>query len=185
MTDRDMPDEPGLYELPQRYRTLQAEARELAASVPDRAGVADEADRVDPGMRERLAASGLAAVTVGAEYGGRFERVDSLAVPVVREALAGASAHLDSLFALQGIGSYPVSAGGRDPVRKRWLPAVATCEAIAALALTEPDVGSDLRAVTTTVRTENDELVIGGHKSFITNVGHASFSSVLCRSGAV
>lgn len=184
MTDRDVPDEPGLYELPQRYRTLQAEARELAASVADRAAVADEADRVDPVMRERLAASGLAAVTVGAEYGGRFERVDSLAVTVVREALAGVSAHLDSLFAMQGIGSYPVSAGGRDAVRKRWLPAVATCEAIAALALTEPDVGSDLRAITTTVRTDHDELVIDGRKSFITNAGDASFYSILCREGA-
>src|SRR5260370_15645939 len=183
MTDRDMPDEPGLYELPQRCRTLHAEARELAASVADRAAVADEAARVDPVMRERLAASGLAAVAVGAEYGGRFERVDSLAVPVVREALAGASAHLDWLFALQGIGSYPGAAGGRAPARKRWLPAVATWEAIAALALTEPDVGSDLRAVTTTVRTENDELVIDGHKSFITNAGDASFYSVLCREG--
>src|SRR5260370_8903952 len=74
MTDRDMPDEPGLYELPQRYRTLQAEARELAASVADRAAVADEADRVDPVMRERLAASGLAAVTVRAADGRRVVR---------------------------------------------------------------------------------------------------------------
>ena len=178
-----MTDEPRLYDLPPRYRTLQAEARELAASVADRAAEADEADRVDPVMRERLAASGLAAVTVGAEYGGRFERVDSLAVTVVREALAGVSAHLDSLFAMQGIGSYPVSAGGRDPVRKRWLPAVASCEAIAALALTEPDVGSDLRAITT-VRAEGDELVIDGHKSFITNAGDASFYSILCREDA-
>jgi acyl-CoA dehydrogenase len=176
-------DEPRLYELPPRYTKLQAEARELAASVAYRAAVADEGDRVDPVMRERLAASGLAAVAVGAEYGGRFERVDSLAVTVVREVLAGVSAHLDSLFAMQGIGSYPVSAGGRDPVRKRWLPQVATCEAIAALALTEPDVGSDLRAITTTVRAERDELVIDGHKSFITNGGDAAFYSILCREG--
>jgi acyl-CoA dehydrogenase len=179
-----MTEEPVLYELPERYRALQAQARELAATVAGRAAIADEADHIDPVMRAALAASGLAAVTVGAEYGGRFERVDSLAVTVVREALAGVSAHLDSLFAMQGIGSYPVSAGGRDPVRKRWLPAVAACEAIAALALTEPDVGSDLRAITTTVRAEGDELVIDGHKSFITNAGDASFYSVLCREDA-
>ena len=176
-----MADEPRLYELPPRYVALQAEARELAASVEDRAAVADEADSVDPVMREALAASGLAAVTVAAEYGGRFERVDSLAVTVVREVLAGTSAHLDSLFAMQGIGSFPVSAAGRDPVRKRWLPAVATCEAIAALALSEPEVGSDLRAITTTVHADGDDLVIQGRKSFITNGGDASFYSVLAR----
>jgi acyl-CoA dehydrogenase len=176
-------DDQRLYDLPPRYRTLQAQARDLAADVADRAAVADEADHVDPVVREKLAASGLATVTVPAEYGGRFERVDSLAVTVVREVLAGVSAHLDTLFAMQGIGSYPVSAGGRDPVRKRWLPAVATCEAIAALALTEPGVGSDLRAITTTVRAEHDELVIDGRKSFITNAGDASFYSVLGREG--
>lgn len=176
-----MADEPRLYELPPRYRELAAEARELAACVADRAAIADEADSVDPVMREALAASGLAAVTVAAEYGGRFERVDSLAVTVVREVLAGTSAHLDSLFAMQGIGSFPISVAGRDPVRKRWLPAVAACEAIAALALTEPEVGSDLRAITTTVHADGHDLVVDGHKSFITNGGDAAFYSVLCR----
>ena len=48
---------------------------------------------------------------MGAEYGGRFTRVDSLAVTVVREALAGVSGHLDSLFAMQGIGSFAISGG--------------------------------------------------------------------------
>ena len=128
--------EAGLFELPDRYRELQAEARALASSVADVAAEADESDSVHPQVRARLAASGLAG-TVPAEFGGRFVRVDSLAVTVVREVLAGVSAHLDSLFAMQGIGSYPIVAGGSDAVRKRWLPAVAGCEAIAALALTD------------------------------------------------
>jgi acyl-CoA dehydrogenase len=88
-----------LFELPSRYRELQAEAGLLAASVAGRAAVADEADGVDPVMRRALRGSGLAEVTVGREYGGRFPRVDSLAVTVVREVLAGVSGHLDSLFA--------------------------------------------------------------------------------------
>ena len=171
----------GLFELPARYRELQAEAAALAASVADRAAIADEADSVDPTMRAALAGSGLAAIMVGHEYGGRSERVDSLAVTVVREALAGVSGHLDSLFAMQGIGSFPVSSGASDAVRKRWLPMVASTEAIAALALTEPQVGSDLKAITTSVRRGGDELIVSGHKSFITNAGDASFYSVLCR----
>ncbi len=94
-----------------------------------------------------------------------------LAVTVVREVLAGVSAHLDSLFAMQGIGSFPVSTAAAEPLRQEWLPRVARLEAIGALGLTEPDVGSDLRAITTTVRQEGDELVVDGHKSFITNAG--------------
>lgn len=47
-------DEGGLFELPSRYRKLQAEASELAASVAARAAVADEADAVDPVMLRAL-----------------------------------------------------------------------------------------------------------------------------------
>jgi acyl-CoA dehydrogenase len=172
-----------LFELPSVYRELQAEARALAASCADIADRADEADHIDPDCRARLGASGLAAVMVADEYGGRFPAVDSLAVTVIREALAAESAHLDSLFAMQGIGSYAISAGGRDAVRKRWLPAVGRLEAIAALALTEPGVGSDLRSITTTVTADGDFINVTGHKSFITNAGDADFYSVLGREG--
>ncbi|HEY6592665.1 MAG TPA: acyl-CoA dehydrogenase family protein [Asanoa sp.] len=168
-----------MFELPDRYVALQQEARELAAECADVAARADEADHVDRDVRERLRASGLAAVTVASDYGGRFPAVDSLAVTVVREALAGESAHLDSLFAMQGIGSYAIWTGGTEAVRERWLPAVANLDAIAALALTEPGVGSDLRSIATTVRPHGDALVVDGHKSFITNAGDADFYSVL------
>jgi acyl-CoA dehydrogenase len=167
------------FELGPEYLALQAEARALAASVADIAERADEASSIDPEMRERLRASGLAAVAVAQEYGGRFPAVDSLAMTVVREAFASESAHLDSLFAMQGIGSYPISVAGADAVRKRWLPAVARLEALAALALTEPGVGSDLRAIATTVAEDGDALVVNGHKSFITNAGDAAFYCVL------
>ena len=176
-------DGTGLFELPPEYRALQVEAAALAASVADRAAIADEAESVDPVMHAALKRSGLARVMVGQEYGGRFERVDSLAVTVIREALAGVSGHLDSLFVMQGIGSFPVSSGASDAVRKRWLPLVASTEAIAALALTEPDVGSDLKAISTSMRADRDDLVVTGHKSFITNAGDASFYSVLVKEG--
>jgi acyl-CoA dehydrogenase len=171
------------FELTAPYLDLQREARALAAACADVAARADEADRFDPDVRKRLAASGLVDVVVAARYGGRFETVDSLAVTVVREALAYESAHLDSMFAMQGIGSFVVSHHGSDAVRDTWLPKVASLDAIGALALTEPDVGSDLRAITTTAVVDGDEVVVEGHKSFITNAGDADFYSVLCREG--
>lgn len=173
----------GLFELPQRYLDLQAEARELATACIDIADRADEADHFDPDARARLRRSGLCAVTVDAAYGGRFEKVDSLAVTVVREALAYESAHLDSIFAMQGIGSFPLSVGASEAVRKEWLPKIASLDAVGALGLTEPGVGSDLRAVSTTVTEKDGDLVVDGHKSFITNAGDASFYSVLAREG--
>jgi acyl-CoA dehydrogenase len=170
-----------LFELPSRYRELRDEAGSLASSVAAHAAEADESDVIHPVLRRALAASGLTGLMVPAAYGGRFERIDSLAVTVVREALAGQSAHLDSLFAMQGIGGFALSRAGSDAVRAEWLPRIGTLDAIAALALTEPDVGSDLRSITTTIRADGDELVVDGHKSFITNAGDADVYTVLAR----
>lgn len=158
---------------------LQDRARDLAELCLPHAERADESDCIDPDVLKLLKDSGLAAVQVPAAYGGHFPKPDSLAVTIVREQLAASSSHLDSLFAMQGIGSYAISVGGSDEIKDRWLPRVASMDAIAALALTEPDVGSDLKALTTTVATEGDEVVVTGRKSFITNGGDASYYCVL------
>ena len=111
-------------------------------------------------------------------------RVDSLAVTVVREALAFESAHLDSMFAMQGIGSFAVSLAGSDAVREH-------------LAAEGRQPRRDRRRSRSPSRTsaptcarsrrpsavDGDELVVNGHKSFITNAGDADFYSVLCREG--
>jgi acyl-CoA dehydrogenase len=68
-------------------------------------------------------------------------------------------------------------------VRERWLPAVALLEAIAAIALTEPEVGSDLRGITTRLEQRADGIHVNGRKSFITNGGAADFYCVLAREG--
>ncbi|MCD2114182.1 acyl-CoA dehydrogenase family protein [Rhodococcus sp. C26F] len=178
-----MSTEQDLFTLPQRYLDVQAAARELAADCSDIAARADESDSIDPDVRKRLAASRLAEIVVPAAYGGRFDKVDSLAVTVVREALGAECAHLDSMFAMQGIGSYGIGVGGSEKLKEEWLPKVARLDAIAALGLTEPGVGSDLKALTTTIVERDGKLVVNGHKSFITNGGDADFYSILGREG--
>ncbi|WP_328810500.1 acyl-CoA dehydrogenase family protein [Rhodococcus sp. NBC_00294] len=165
--------------LDDQYVTLRERARELAQSCMEHAERADESDSIDASVLALLKESGLASVQVPAAYGGHFERPDSLAVTVIREQLAASSSHLDSLFAMQGIGSYAIAVGGTDEVKAHWLPKVAAMDAIAALALTEPDVGSDLKALATTVKADGDEVVVHGTKSFITNAGDASYYCVL------
>jgi acyl-CoA dehydrogenase len=161
------------------HAALQARARELAELCLPHAERADESDSIDVDVLALLKDSGLAKVQVAAAYGGHFESPDSLAITVIREQLAASSSHLDSLFAMQGIGSYAISVGGSEEIKQRWLPRVAAMDAIAALALTEPDVGSDLKALTTTVVADGDEVVVTGTKSFITNGGDASYYCVL------
>lgn len=170
------------FELPQRYQQLREQALALADSVAERAAEADDSMTADPVMRKALAESGLTALAVPRAHGGTDEKVDSLAMTVVREALMGTSAHLDGLFGMQGIGSLALSVAGSEELKQTWLPRVARLDAIAALALTEPDVGSDLRSVTTTISAGADSSVaVSGHKSFITNAGDAAFYTVLGR----
>ncbi len=179
-----MTAETGLFELPEDYLTLQREARALASGCADVAARADEADRLDPDVRQRLAASGLCSVVVAGEFGGRFAEVDSLAVTVVREALAFESAHLDSMFAMQGIGSFAIS---RRRVG-RGAQAVASAGRLdwrrsPRSRSPSPRSGPTSARSPPRSRSMEDELVVNGHKSFITNAGDADFYSVLCKEG--
>ena len=170
-----------MFDLTPHHRQVQEVAREVAAKVEPFAAEADEAVTVHQGCLDVLRDSGLARYVVPAAYGGHDEVLDPLTIAVVREALMYSSAHLDSMFGMQGVGSYSLSVGGSDELKQEWLPKVATLEAIAGLALTEPDVGSDLRAITTTMVADGDDLVVNGRKSFITNGGAADFYCTLVR----
>ena len=170
-----------LFDLPPEYVALRDSARAVAAEVAPLADRVATVDSFVPEIRAALAGSGLVSVVVPASFGGRFEKVDSLAVTVVREALAGATAHADSMFAMQGIGSFAISRAASPTLQERWLPAVGRLDAVPALGLTEPDIGSDLKALSTVVETDGENLVVTGTKSFITNAGEADFYCVLGR----
>ncbi|HVZ45786.1 MAG TPA: acyl-CoA dehydrogenase family protein [Ramlibacter sp.] len=102
---------------------------------------------------------------------------------VLREALAYDSFLADSFFVMQGLGTAPVwrhpDAALRDPL----LDACREGRRIAALALTEPDAGSDLAQVATTARLEGDRYVLNGQKAWITNGGLADQYVVVARTG--
>ncbi len=176
-----------IFELPQLYRDVKAEAEAVAAEVAPFAAEADECSALHAPTLAILRSSRLCELMVPAAYGGRFEQVDPLAVCVAREACMKASAHLDGLLALQGIGSYAIALGGSEAQRRAWLPRVAVGESLAALALTEPEAGSDLKAITTTLRPAGaggDEFLLSGAKSFISNAPSAGLFTVLVREPA-
>jgi acyl-CoA dehydrogenase len=160
---------------------IQDEARALGAAVAPFAAEADESHVIHGPTRDALRASGLAQIMVPAAYGGRRATVDPFLVCLIREALMPASCHLDSLFALQGIGSYAITLAGSPEQKERWLPRVAALDSLAAMALTEDGAGSDLRAVTTTVIDKGDRLILNGRKTFISNAGFADFVLVLAK----
>ncbi|MEZ4312021.1 MAG: acyl-CoA dehydrogenase family protein [Polyangiaceae bacterium] len=70
--------------------------------------------------------------------------IDIRSLVLIREALGQVSAMADSIFAVQGLGSYPVVLAGTPAQREALLPGVVTGSRIGAFALTEPEAGSDV-----------------------------------------
>ncbi|WP_163144176.1 acyl-CoA dehydrogenase family protein, partial [Arhodomonas sp. KWT] len=89
----------------------------------------------------------------------------------------------DFAFAMQGLGTGPISLFGTPEQRGRWLPPVRAGEAVAAFALSEPEAGSDVSALATTARREGDEYVLDGTKTWISNGGIADVYTVFARTG--
>jgi acyl-CoA dehydrogenase len=167
------------FELDDHYRSIQEQARAAARAIEPFAVEADEFLEPHPQVVEVLRGSRLCELVVPATFGGRHKSVDPLAVALVREQLMTVSTHADSLFALQGIGSYALVVAGSDAMQQRWLPGVASLEVIAGFALTEEGAGSDAKAMTTVIAEDGDEVVVNGEKTFISNGGHAGFYTVV------
>ncbi|MGC7518116.1 acyl-CoA dehydrogenase family protein, partial [Pandoraea pneumonica] len=84
----------------------------------------------------------------------------------------------DFAFAMQGLGSGAITLAGGDALKQRYLPRVASGEAIAAFALSEPDAGSDVAAMACSATLDGDHYVLNGEKTWISNGGIADFYCV-------
>ena len=113
--------------------------------------------------------------------GDKAPDVRSLAI--ARETLARHSGLADFAFAMQGLGSGAISLAGSEEQRAEWLPKVASGEAIAAFAMTEPDAGSDAANLAMTARKDGDGYLLDGEKTYISNGGIADFYTVIARTG--
>lgn len=165
------------------HRQLREQLVDLEARVAAIAAQGERGD-VDAAARETIrvcAELGLCRRLVPREAGG--EGLDLRAVCLIREALAGASGLADSVFAVQGLGSYPIVLSGSRALADRYLPLVRDGATIAAFALTEPDAGSDASAITTRAVRDGAGYVIDGTKTFISNATVAGFFTVFARTG--
>ncbi len=145
----------------------------------------DEAS-VDAMSREfvrLLGEGGYLQYCVPKAYGGRYEDLDVRSLCLCRETLARHSGLADFAFAMQGLGSAPISLFGSDELKERYLPGVAQGGRIAAFAISEPDSGSDVAAMKTTADKEGDEYVLNGTKTWISNAGIADQYVVFARTG--
>lgn len=112
---------------------------------------------------------GLLCANVPAEYGGAGGDFLFNVVVVEELAKAGFVGPLAGFLVHSDIVAPYIVGYGTDAQKEQWLPRMVSGEAIAALGLTEPEAGSDLRAIKTRIRKEGDELVVTGQKTYISN----------------
>lgn len=166
----------------EKHRELESIVRQFAERDVAPRAVEDEHEEARARELVRLMASaGLLRYVVPEAYGGLSPRLDVRSLCLIRDGLAYVSGLADTMFAMQGLGSYPITLAGSEALKRRYLPPVARGEAIAAFALTEPEAGSDVSAIQATANRENDHYELNGIKTFISNAGLADFYVVFAK----
>ena len=150
--------------------------------------VAEKVHREDTDIPEEiiteLAAMGCFALSVPAEYGGLAEGGpdELLSMVVVTEELSRVSlGAAGSLITRPEIVAAAIARGGTAEQRERLLPAIASGEMMTAVAVTEPDAGSDVARMRVAARRDGDGWVIDGVKTWCTFAGRAEALLVLAR----
>ncbi|ODV11130.1 MAG: acyl-CoA dehydrogenase [Rubrivivax sp. SCN 70-15] len=165
-----------------RHRALAAELDAWSAQALP--GI-DHHD-TDAACRSLVRALGDAGILrhcVPAAYAGVSEGLESRALVVCRETLARHDGLADFAFAMQGLGSGPITLAGSEALKASLLPRVARGDCITAFALSEPEAGSDVAAIACTARDDGDTYVLDGEKTWISNGGIADVYCVFARTG--
>ncbi len=169
----------------QSHRQLAKALEEWLPLVAEEIEGSEEDDPREAACRwiHQLGKAGWLRYCVPKEWGGVHESLDVRSLCLARETLAQRSGLADFAFAMQGLGSAPISFFGSRELRQRYLPGVATGQRVAAFALSEPEAGSDIGAIRTTARRKGDVYILNGTKTWISNAGLANFYVIFARTG--
>jgi alkylation response protein AidB-like acyl-CoA dehydrogenase len=154
----------------------------VAREVKPAASRVDEEGEFNWQAVHKMGPIGLLGLNVPEEFGGAG--VDAVSAAIAIEELGwGCGSTALSISAHNGLGCAPIALFGSDELKERFLPPAATGEGkLAALALTEPEAGSDLKGgIRTRAELVGDEWQINGPKMWCTNASIADFIVTLVR----
>ncbi|MEM9011365.1 MAG: acyl-CoA dehydrogenase family protein [Pseudomonadota bacterium] len=157
--------------------------RFFEAEVLPRHDAWEEQGWVDRDVWERAGAQGFLCPTMPEAYGGSGTDRRFAAILIEEQAVRGING---VGFALHSdiVAPYILNYGS-EAQKQAFLPAMARGERIGAIAMTEPETGSDLQAIKTTAREDGEDYVINGAKTYITNGWNCDFAIVACKTGDV
>lgn len=166
------------FDLSDEQREFAAVVREFVThAIAPNAGRWDEEGELPMDAVKQMAGLGLFGLPFPEEYGGMGGDLLTLCIAIEELARVDSSLAI-TLEAAVGLGAMPIYRFGTEEQRRRWLPPLATGEALAGYGLTEPGGGSDAGATRTTAELVDGQWVLNGSKSFITNSGTAITSLV-------
>jgi alkylation response protein AidB-like acyl-CoA dehydrogenase len=128
---------------------------------------------------EALRSMGLTALSYPVEYGG--EGASTVTQAIVAEELARACASTSLMFLISKLGMLPVINFGSEEIKRAYLPRICAGASQASYALSEPDAGSDVAAMTTRAVADDSHWIITGTKCWITNAGVSDLYTVFAR----
>jgi (2S)-methylsuccinyl-CoA dehydrogenase len=174
--------------LPDEYRFLRSTLREFATrEVKPRAqAIHRQDDDVPDAIIRGIAELGLFGTSIPSQYGGsQTGEPDYLAMLIGTEELSAASlAAAGSLMTRPEILVRALLSGGTEEQRRRWLPGIASGDQLVAVAVTEPNFGSDVAGIRCRAQKgSSGSWVVNGTKLWCTFAGRAHLLTLLCRSG--
>jgi acyl-CoA dehydrogenase len=179
---------PNLADLPSPYfreehELLRAQVRRFVESeVKPHAPQWEEQGFVPRPVLRRMGELGFLGIRYPAEYGG--SEMDTLGSVVLAEELGRSTFGGFAITVLvhTDMASVHIANGGSAAQRAQYLPDIIAGKAIVAVAVTEPDAGSDVKGIRTTARHDGDAYVLNGAKMFITNGVHGDLYCVAAKS---
>jgi alkylation response protein AidB-like acyl-CoA dehydrogenase len=167
-------DTTGVYAVPDHLVDFRDTIRRMVEErVAPRAAEIDAKGEYPWDIRRLFAEHDLLALPFSEEYGGTGTGTLMLQSAVEEVARACASSAL--ILMIQELGTLPIARFGSEELKQRFLPRCASGEWSPAFALSEPEAGSDPRAMRTHAVRDGDEWVINGTKNWISNAGIADF----------
>jgi acyl-CoA dehydrogenase len=155
------------------HRKLAEKIREVVLRVSElEESGASSTTLAEPGKLDRAIMLELGARGFLHLFAPSNSKVDLRAICLVREGLAWTSGAADSLFAVQGLGTYPIHAFGSPEQKSRFVPGAIAGRAVAAFALTEPEAGTDVASMQTVAVKDGADTAswrLTGDKAFISN----------------
>lgn len=158
--------------------------RHLYAQVEDFCAehlVGVDHEDVDVTCRALVQSLGQSGLLAHSGISKRQPVIDVRSLCMIREILARHDGLADFAFAMQGLGSMPISLFGTPGQRDRWLPLIQNGDALAAFALTEPQSGSDVANIALSAERQGNGFVLNGEKTWISNGGIADVYIVFAR----